>query len=247
MLNRPAGRGTVRLSSADPEAAPVIDPRYGSCQADIDAIVSGLRTLREIAEQPDLASWRGEELCPGPAVQSLDELRAYVRATLSTIYHPVGTCKMGIDELAVVDPALRVRGIDGLRIADASVMPTITSANTHAPTVMIAERLAELHDLVHRARRSDPTPGPWRWLRRPGTPRTGATRCLPIEPAALTLLEGRHVSVALSDGSRIDDCQLVSAGRHHVRSLWLFTGGEDTFVPLDDVVDLWECDRPRVA
>ena len=153
MLNRPAGRGTVRLSSADPEAAPVIDPRYGSCQADIDAIVSGLRTLREIAEQPGPGVVARRGAVPGPAVQSLDELRAYVRATLSTIYHPVGTCKMGIDELAVVDPALRVHGIEGLRVADASVMPTITSANTHAPTVMIAERLAELHDLVHRARR----------------------------------------------------------------------------------------------
>ena len=143
MLNRPAGRGTVRLASADPQAAPLIDPAYGSCQADVDAIVSGLRTLREIGEGPGLAGWRGEELCPGPSVQSLEDLRAYVRATLSTIFHPVGTCKMGIDELAVVDPALRVRGIDGLRIADASVMPFITSANTHAPTVMIAERLAE--------------------------------------------------------------------------------------------------------
>ena len=69
----------------------------------------------------------------------------------------------------------------------------------------------------------------------------------PDRARLLTLLEGRHVSVALSDGSRIDDCQLVSAGRHQVRSLWLFTGGQDTFVPFDDVVDLWECDRPRVA
>lgn len=144
MLNRPSASGTVSLASSDFRVAPVIDPRYGSCQSDIDAIVSGLQLLREIGEQPGLAAWRGEELHPGPSVRSLDDLRAYVRQTLGTIYHPVGTCKMGIDELAVVDPTLRVYGIEGLRVADASVMPHVTSANTHAPTVMIAERLSDL-------------------------------------------------------------------------------------------------------
>ena len=143
MLNRPASRGTVRLASADPAAAPLIDPRYGSRDADVDAIVSGLEQLREVGAQPALDEWRGEELCPGPGVRDAAALRDYVRSTLSTIFHPACTCKMGVDELAVVDPELRVYGVERLRVADASVMPLVTSGNTHAPTVMIGERAAD--------------------------------------------------------------------------------------------------------
>jgi choline dehydrogenase len=143
MLTRPGSRGTVRLASADPMAAPIIDPNYASCQVDVDTIASGLELLREVAAQSVLNPWRGPELYPGPQVQSAADLDAYVRSSYSTIYHPACTCKMGVDALAVVDPELRVYGVEGLRVADASVMPLITSANTHAPTMMIAERAAD--------------------------------------------------------------------------------------------------------
>jgi choline dehydrogenase len=144
MLNRPAARGTVSLASADFRVAPVIDPRHGTCQADIDAICSGLQMLREIGEQPGLAAWRGEELHPGPSVRSLDDLRVYVRQILGTISPPIGTCKMGIDEMAVVDPKLKVHGVSGLRVVDASVMPTLIGGNTNAPSIMIGEKAADL-------------------------------------------------------------------------------------------------------
>ena len=144
MLVRPASRGALRLVSADPGEAPLIDPRYLTAQADVDALVAALELCREIAAQPALADWAADELNPGPAVRSRQELRDYVRRTGASNYHPVGTCKMGIDELAVVDPELRVYGVEALRIADASVMPNVPSANTHAPTVMIGERAAEL-------------------------------------------------------------------------------------------------------
>ena len=143
MLTRPASRGTVRLSGADPAAPPLIDPNYAGCDVDVDAIVSGLELLRQIGAQPALDAWRGREIFPGPEVRSLAELRYYVRRSYSTIYHPAGTCRMGVGADAALDPQLRVRGIDGLRVADASAMPLITSGNTHAPTMMIAERAAD--------------------------------------------------------------------------------------------------------
>ena len=142
MLTRPASRGSVRLQSADPSASPVIDPNYLSCEVDVEAIVSGLHLLREVAAQSPLDGWRGEELYPGPGMTADTDLRAYVRSSMSTIYHPTSTCRMGVDDAAVVDPSLRVYGVEGLRVADASVMPLITSANTQAPTMMIAERAA---------------------------------------------------------------------------------------------------------
>ena len=141
---RPASRGSVRLASSDPEAHPLIDPAYLSRDADLDALVSALELCREIGRQPSLAEWSPEELYPGTAVGAREELREYVRRTAITYHHQVGTCKMGVDELAVVDPELRVYGVEGLRVADASVMPLVTSGNTHAPTVMIGERAAEL-------------------------------------------------------------------------------------------------------
>jgi len=144
MLVRPASTGTVRLRSSDPTAPPLIDPGFLRCRADLDAIVAGLELCREIARQHALGDWRGTEVHPGAEVRTKDELRAYVRASVSTIFHPTSTCRMGVDDLAVVDPDLRVYGVEGLRVADASIMPLITSANTHAPTVMIGERAAEL-------------------------------------------------------------------------------------------------------
>ena len=142
MLVRTTSSGNLRLASADPADAPLIDPGFLRCEIDVETIAIGLERCREIAAQPALDEWRGEELYPGPDVRTRDELRDFVRRTAATIYHPVGTCKMGVDELAVVDPELRVYGVDGLRVADASVMPLITSANTHVPSVLIGERAA---------------------------------------------------------------------------------------------------------
>jgi choline dehydrogenase len=141
---RPASRGSLRLASADPEAPPLIDPAYLACDVDTDALVVALELCREIGGQKALAHWRGSELYPGPGVRTAQELREYARSTAITYHHQVGTCKMGVDADAVVDPQLRVRGVEGLRVADASVMPSVSSGNTHAPTVMIAERAADL-------------------------------------------------------------------------------------------------------
>jgi choline dehydrogenase len=141
---RPASRGTLRLASADPAAPPLIDPALLSCDVDVDALVAAIELCREIGGQAALAGWRDRELYPGPDVQTRKELRDYVRSTAITYHHQVGTCKMGVDDQAVVDPQLRVRGVEGLRVADASVMPFVSSGNTHAPTVMIGERAADL-------------------------------------------------------------------------------------------------------
>jgi choline dehydrogenase len=141
---RPASRGSLRLASADPSASPLIDPACLSCEVDLDALVAAIELCREIGSQSALAAWRGSELYPGPGVRTQAELREYVRGTAITYHHQVGTCKMGVDADAVVDPQLRVRGIDRLRVADASVMPFVSSGNTHAPTAMIGERAAEL-------------------------------------------------------------------------------------------------------
>jgi choline dehydrogenase len=141
---RPRSRGRLTLASADPDDPPLIDPAYLAEEADVDALQWSLEQVRELARADSLAEWLGEELYPGRGVGSREEVRSYVRDTAITYHHQAGTCRMGIDELAVVDPQLRVRGVEGLRIADASVMPTVTAGNTHAPTTMIGERAAEL-------------------------------------------------------------------------------------------------------
>jgi choline dehydrogenase len=141
---RPASRGSLRLASADPGAPPLIDPACLSCEVDLDALTGAVELCRAIGGQAALAAWRGSELYPGADVCTRDELRGYVRRTAITYHHQVGTCKMGVDAGAVVDPRLRVRGVEGLRVADASVMPFVSSGNTHAPTVMIGERAADL-------------------------------------------------------------------------------------------------------
>jgi choline dehydrogenase len=130
----PQSRGEIRLRSADPTAAPAIDPRYLAEEADVRTLVDGMTLSREIAAAAPLASFRGDEVFPA------DDLRADLRRRLSTTFHPVGTCAMG----TVVDAQLRVRGVDGLRVADASVMPRIVGGNTNAPTIMIAEKAADL-------------------------------------------------------------------------------------------------------
>jgi len=143
---RPESVGTVTLASADPTDDPVIDPQYLTAEPDLAVLREGIKTAREIARADPLDDLRGEEVWPGEDVQTDAEIEAHVRETAHTVYHPVGTCKMGPgeDEMAVVDPQLRVRGVENLRVADASIMPKITSGNTNAPSIAIGERVAEL-------------------------------------------------------------------------------------------------------
>jgi choline dehydrogenase len=141
---KPEARGRVTLSSPDPLA-----PFDGRLQLlgrerDVACLVRGLRVVRRIHSAAPLASVMRDEFLPGPACTSDAQLEAYCRESVSGQYHPVGTCRMGADGASVVDPVLRVRGLAGLRVADASVMPTITSANTMAPVMMIAEKAADL-------------------------------------------------------------------------------------------------------
>ncbi len=141
---RPESRGSVRLASADPLARPLIDANYLATPRDMDALVQGFRMARKVLEQPAFAPHRLQEMEPGAAVQSDEQIRDFIRRRAETVYHPVGTCKMGRDAMAVVDPRLRVHGLDGLRVVDASIMPTLIGGNTNAPTTMIAERAADL-------------------------------------------------------------------------------------------------------
>ena len=142
VILRPESVGSVRLASAAPEAPPVI--RYNHLTADYDrqTLVAGLRLMRKFAAMPAMAKFADEELLPGAASDSDEALVDYARSTGNSVYHPVGTCRMGADPGAVVDARLRVHGVARLRVADASVMPWVTSGNTNAPTAMIAERAA---------------------------------------------------------------------------------------------------------
>ena len=146
VLLRPKSVGSVNLRSADPRVPPAIDPRYLTDPSgqDVATILHGLQLARGVLSQEPLAGFIAEEMLPGPDARSDDDLLAHIRERSQTLYHPVGTCRMGSDPLAVVDPALRVRGIEGLRIADASVIPELPSGHTNWPTVMIAERAADL-------------------------------------------------------------------------------------------------------
>jgi len=141
---RPESRGTIRLKSADPAAAPAIRPNYLADPADRLVAAQAVRLTRRIVAQPALAKYRPEEFRPGAEYQSDEELAKAAGDFSTTIFHPVGTAKMGHDALAVVDDRLAVRGLAGLRIADASVMPTITSGNTNAPVIMIAEKASDM-------------------------------------------------------------------------------------------------------
>ena len=136
---QPLGRGSVTLASADPSASPLIDPAYGTCPEDIHGLVQAIRRSREIMQAPAFRPFTDGELYPGPDKQSDAELADYARQSAITTYHPVGSCRMGVDALAVVDPGLRVRGLEGLRVVDSSIMPRITSGSTQAPSGMIGE------------------------------------------------------------------------------------------------------------
>ncbi|MEO3715218.1 GMC family oxidoreductase [Roseateles flavus] len=140
----PGSRGSVNIRSGDPDQPPAIAPNYFSTEGDRRIAAKSLRLTRRIVAQPALAPFQPREVKPGPAYESDEELTRLAGEIATTIFHPVGTCKMGRaeDPLAVTDPQGRVRGVAGLRVADASLMPTITSGNTNAPTLMIAERIA---------------------------------------------------------------------------------------------------------
>ncbi len=138
--------GSLRLRSADPFAPPLIDPNYLADERDMQVLLAGINISREILAAQAFDRWRGREYLPGESRRSQKDLRRFVRDNLDTIFHPTGTCKMGpaSDALAVVDAQLRVHGVDGLRVADASIMPAIVNANTNAPCIMIGEKCAEL-------------------------------------------------------------------------------------------------------
>ncbi len=143
-LLRPQSRGRVRLRSADPLMPPAIHANYLTQSADVAPLVAGIRLSRRLAATRAFGDFCGGETAPGPTVSDDQGLAAYLRARVETLYHPVGTCRMGADAGAVVDARLRVHGVEGLRVVDASVMPTIVGGNTNAPTIMIAEKAAEL-------------------------------------------------------------------------------------------------------
>ncbi|MGZ5940809.1 MAG: GMC oxidoreductase, partial [Rhizomicrobium sp.] len=141
---RPQSRGYISIKSADPLVAPVIQPNYLEAEEDRRAMREGTKIAREIFAQASFDPYRGPELMPGAHVRSDEQIDTWVRRTAETIYHPVGSAKMGKDSESVVDAQLRVYGVEGLRVIDASVMPTLVSGNTNAPTIMIAEKAADM-------------------------------------------------------------------------------------------------------
>lgn len=141
---RPESRGTISLKSADPRAHPAIDPNYLSAPADVETLLAGIEAARGIAQAPAFDGYRGPEAWPGDEVRERDALVSAIKEWAETIYHPVGTCRMGADPTSVLDPQLRVRGVEGLRVVDASVMPALITGNTNAPTIMIAEKASDM-------------------------------------------------------------------------------------------------------
>ena len=141
---RPRSRGTVTLATADPSDAPLIDPNYWSDPYDLNISLRGLEMAREILRQPAFVPYVRKEVLPGPDIRSRDDLFDYACRMAKTDHHPVGTCRMGHGEFAVVDPELKVRGIENLRVCDSSIMPTINSSNTNASTLMVGEKAADL-------------------------------------------------------------------------------------------------------
>jgi choline dehydrogenase len=144
VLINPKSRGWVRARSGDPAAPPAIQTNCLTAAEDIEAMLRGLELAREIAAQSPLDPYRGVEIHPGPEVDTREEMMAFIRRRVELLYHPAGTCRMGSDDGAVVDPGLRVNGVEGLRVVDASIMPAVVSGNTNAPTMMIAARAAEM-------------------------------------------------------------------------------------------------------
>jgi choline dehydrogenase-like flavoprotein len=141
---RPRSIGSVKLRSSNPAGEPLVDPNYLSDPYDRGMALKSVRIIREVLAQSEIAKFVKVERLPGPAAKTDEELMAYIRQYACCDYHPVGTCKMGVDETAVVDPELRVRGLDGLRVIDSSIMPVLISGNTNGPTMMIGEKGADL-------------------------------------------------------------------------------------------------------
>ena len=144
VLLRPKSRGEVTVADNDPSKPPVVQPQFFSEEQDLEILFKGFQEARRIATSETLQHLTPEEFMPQPTVRTDDDVRDYIRGNAGTIFHPVGTCKMGTDEKSVVDPELRVKGIDGLRVVDASIMPRIVGGNTNAPTIMIAEKAADM-------------------------------------------------------------------------------------------------------
>lgn len=142
-LLRPKSRGSVRLRSPDPNEPPLIDPDFLGEEEDLRDMVAGFKLARRLMEAPAMAKWRTQD-CFTANVRSDEDIVRVLRERVDTVYHPVGSCRMGLDELAVVDPQLRVRGVEGLRVVDASIMPTLIGGNTNAPTIMIGEKAADM-------------------------------------------------------------------------------------------------------
>jgi choline dehydrogenase-like flavoprotein len=142
----PKSRGRIALASAAPAARPVIDGQFLADPEDLETLLRGFKEARRVVHGEAFAKHRPREMLPGPDVRSDDELRAYIRRAAATSFHPAGTCKMGpgSDPAAVVDARLRVHGIEGLRVIDASIMPTICGGNPNAPTIMIGEKGADM-------------------------------------------------------------------------------------------------------
>ena len=141
---RPESRGSIHIDSSDPMSAPEIHFNFLSAAIDRQTLVAGVRESRRIVEASAMDALRGTEVNPGPDIQTDDAILDYIRTTAQTAYHPVGTCKMGSDEMAVVDPELKVRGVQGLRVADGSIMPTLMSGNTNGPIIMIGEKASDM-------------------------------------------------------------------------------------------------------
>ncbi|MEY2853536.1 MAG: alcohol dehydrogenase, partial [Pseudomonadota bacterium] len=140
----PKSRGRIRLASADPLVAPLIDPNLLGDPDDLQPLLHGLQLSRRLLAQPAFAHFQATEVSPGPAARDVAALAAHVRRSSSTVHHPGGSCRMGADPGAVVDPQLRLNGLSGLRVVDGSVMPRVIGGNTNAPIVMIAEKAADL-------------------------------------------------------------------------------------------------------
>ena len=141
---RPESRGQIKLRSADPVDPPAVYPNYLATDTDQRTIVAGLKLCRQLLANAHLQRFIASEFLPGQTVQSDHQLLNFARQRGGTVYHPTSTCKMGRDPMAVVDPELRVHGVEGLRVADASIMPTVVSGNTNAATIMIGERAADM-------------------------------------------------------------------------------------------------------
>ncbi len=170
--NKPKSRGWVKLKSADPEAPPEIVFNYFAEEEDKEAFRAGLRWTREIFAQPALDEYRGKEVSPGPDVQTDEQIDQWLAETAETAYHPAGSCRMGTDDMAVVDPECRVHGVRNLRVVDSSIMPTVTNGNLNAPTIMIGEKAAD-HILGRTPLRSDApsfAPDDWQTTQRVSAP-----------------------------------------------------------------------------